>query len=206
MFLEKILAGILSVNCYVVGDDKSGKAAVIDPGGDADKIMKVLKDNGFELAYIILTHAHGDHIGGVAELQAMTKAPLYVHKKDLYILQNKNINYSAHMAMPEVELTTDNLLKDGDILPLGNASLRIIHTPGHSPGGICILVDKLLFTGDTLFSNSIGRTDLEGGDHNQLVKAIKKRLFVLDDDILVLPGHGPASRIGIEKLTNRYIR
>ena len=206
MFLEKIPAGILSVNCYLVGDDKSGKAAVIDPGGDSDKIIRVLEDNGFQLEYIILTHAHGDHIGGVSELQDITNAPLYIHQDDLYILKDKKKNYSSHMAMPEVEISTDNLLKDGDTLPLGDEVLKIIHTPGHSPGGICILVDNLLFTGDTLFSNSIGRTDLEGGDYDQLIQSIKSKLFVLDEEILVLPGHGPASRIGIEKLTNRYIR
>ena len=206
MFLDKIPAGVLSVNCYVVGDERSGKAAVIDPGGDADKIIKSLEENGYELEYIILTHAHGDHIGGVAELQAITKAPLYIHQDDLYILKDKSKNYSSHMAMPEVELSTENLLQDGTILPLGNESLRIIHTPGHSPGGICVLVDNLLFTGDTLFSNSIGRTDLEGGDYDQLIQSIKNKLFVLEEDILVLPGHGPASRIGIEKLTNRYIK
>lgn len=206
MFLEKIPAGVLAVNCYIIGDEKSSRAAVIDPGGDADKILQVLEDNGYELDYIILTHAHGDHIGGAQQLQDITKVPIYIHQDDLYILQDKSKNYSALMAMPGVEIHTDKLLKDGDSLPLGNETLNIIHTPGHSPGGICILVDNLLFTGDTLFSNSIGRTDLEGGDHEELIQSIKTKLFVLDDDILVLPGHGPASRIGIEKLTNRYVK
>lgn len=205
MFLHKIPAGVMEVNCYLIGDDSSGKAAVIDPGGDEDKIISALDENGFELVYIILTHGHGDHIGGVEELREKTGAPVYIHRDDLSMIKDKRKNYSASMGMA-VEFETDHFVADGDQLPLGGLKLEIIHTPGHSRGGICIKADQVLFTGDTLFSNSIGRTDLYGGNHEQLVNSIKEKLMILSDEITVFPGHGPATRIGIERLTNPYIK
>lgn len=206
MFLEKLAAGIYGVNCYILADDSTGKAAIIDPGGDADKVLSVLEDNELQLEYILLTHGHGDHIGGVKELMDRTNAPLYIHREDLYILQDKDKNYSSRMGDNPVELDTNNFLADGDILSLGQLKIRIIHTPGHTPGGVCILVNNLLFSGDTLFANSIGRSDLDGGNHDQLIQSIKDKLMDLDEEITVLPGHGPASRIGIEKLTNPFLR
>ncbi len=205
MFLHKIPVGVLDVNCYIIGDDPTGKAAAIDPGGDADKIVSLLEANNLELSYIILTHGHGDHIGGVKELQEKTGAPLYIHRDDLSMIKDKRKNYSVDMGM-SIELTTDHFVADGDKLSLGNLKLEIIHTPGHSRGGICIKVNQVLFTGDTLFSNSIGRTDLIGGNHEQLVQSIKEKLMILSDEITVFPGHGPATRIGIERLTNPYIK
>ncbi|KAB3527667.1 MBL fold metallo-hydrolase [Alkaliphilus serpentinus] len=205
MFLEKLSVGIYGVNCYIIADDATGKATVIDPGGDSDKILKVLEENELDLSFIILTHGHGDHIGGVKGLMDETNVPLYIHRDDLYIIQDKDKNYSSRMGTNPVELDAENFLIDGDLIKLGNLDLKIFHTPGHTPGGVCILVDHYLFTGDTLFANSIGRSDLEGGNHNQLIQSIKDKLMVLDDEITVLPGHGPASRIGIEKLTNPFI-
>ncbi|KAB3537280.1 MBL fold metallo-hydrolase [Alkaliphilus pronyensis] len=206
MILEKVAAGIYGVNCYIIGDEKTSKAAVIDPGGSSDKILQVIEENDLELEYILLTHGHGDHIGGVEKIQEKTGVPLYIHEADLYILKDKNKNYSSSMGANPVELTTESFIKDNDTLELGELKLKIIHTPGHTPGGVSILVENILFTGDTLFANSIGRSDLEGGNHNQLIKSIKTKLMALDDEITVLPGHGPASRVGIEKLTNPYIR
>ncbi|SCZ07212.1 MBL fold metallo-hydrolase [Alkaliphilus peptidifermentans] len=206
MIIEKIAAGVYGVNCYIIGDEKTNKAAVIDPGGDGDKILKIIEDNDLELEYILLTHGHGDHIGGVKEIQDKTNAPLYIHEADLYILKDKSKNYSSHMGTNPVELSTDKFLKDDDIIELGELKLKIIHTPGHTPGGVSILVDQYLFTGDTLFANSIGRSDLDGGNHDQLIHSIQTKLMGLNDEITVFPGHGPATRIGIEKLTNPYIR
>jgi len=205
MLLEKIPAGPLSVNCYVIGDDRTNKAAVVDPGGDADKIIKFLEENELELEYIILTHAHGDHIGGIPGLMEKMSVPVYLHKEDLFILKDMEKNYSKQMGMT-YELETESFLADGDELSLGDLKLKIIHTPGHTPGGICILVENFLMSGDTLFANSIGRSDLVGGDHNQLIDAIKSKLMILNEEIMVLPGHGPASRIGIEKLTNPFLK
>ncbi len=206
MFLEKIPAGAYAVNCYVVGDDKTSKAAVIDPGGDVDKIISVLENNDFELEYIILTHAHGDHIGGLMELREKTGAPVYMHKNDLYMLKDSNINLSISINGKKIETEPDFFVNDGDILDLGDLKLSIIHTPGHTQGGICIQVDNILLSGDTLFANSIGRSDLDGGNHNQLIDSIKNKLLILDEEITVLPGHGPATTIRIEKITNPYVR
>ncbi len=206
MLLEKIPAGVYGVNCYVIADEKTNKAAVIDPGGDADKIINFIEENELELEYIILTHAHGDHIGGVEGIQKKLNTAVYLHEADLYILKDKNKNYSASMGGAGCEIDTDKFVVDGQELLLGELKMQIIHTPGHTPGGICIKVENILFTGDTLFSNSIGRTDLEGGSYEEIVNGIKTKLMVLDDEITVLPGHGPATRIGIEKLTNPYIK
>ncbi|SES73418.1 Glyoxylase, beta-lactamase superfamily II [Natronincola peptidivorans] len=206
MFLEKVIAGVYGANCYVIADEKTNEAAVIDPGGDADKIMEVLQKNELDLRYILLTHGHGDHIGGVQELKEKTNAPVYVHKGDLNLLQDKNKNYSALMGGPVIEMTADSFLEDGSVLTLGDLKLKIIHTPGHTRGGVCIHVNNNVFTGDTLFANSIGRTDLVGGDFDIIIQSIKEKLFTLDDDSIVFPGHGPASSIGIEKTTNPFIK
>lgn len=206
MFLEKIPAGVYAVNCYVIGDDKTNKAAVVDPGGDVDKIIEVLEDNDFKLEYIILTHAHGDHVGGVEELREKTGAPVYMHKDDRNMLKNSRINHSVSISGIKVETEADHFVKDGDSLELGTIMLSIIHTPGHTQGGICVQVENVLLSGDTLFANSIGRSDLEGGNQEQLIESIKNKLFTLNEELTVLPGHGPATTIRIEKLTNPYVR
>ncbi len=208
MFLERIPAGIYAVNCYVLGDKVTNKALVIDPGGDVDRILKLLEDNDLKLEYIILTHAHVDHIGGVEELKNRAGVPVYMHRDDLYMLMDSVANQSVALGGPAVEAETDSFVKfveDGDKLELGELELSIIHTPGHTEGGISILVDRFIFTGDTLFASSIGRSDLEGGNEEKLMDSLRNKLFTLDDDLTVLPGHGPATTMRVEKTTNPYV-
>jgi len=206
MILEKLELGTLGANCYIIGDQKTREAAVIDPGGNPEIIMKVLEDKKLQLKYILLTHGHGDHIGGAKALNEMTNGLVFVHKKDLPLLQDKNKNYSVIMGGQPIEMDTDNFFDDGDILKLGDFDLKIIHTPGHTQGGVCIYVDNLLFSGDTLFANSIGRTDLDGGNYDEIIHSINTKLMNLPQDITVFPGHGPKTQIGIEKMTNPYVR
>ncbi|MBN4074861.1 MAG: MBL fold metallo-hydrolase [Alkaliphilus sp.] len=206
MILKKTEVGVYSANCYIIADEQSREGIIIDPGGDADKIMKFVKDNKLLIKYIVLTHAHGDHIGGVNEVLSETDAVLCVHKDDLFILKDRKKNFTSQMRGPIVEIRDAKLLEDGDVLQVGDMSFKIIHTPGHSPGGICIYIKDVLFTGDTLFANNIGRGDLIGGDEAQLIRSIKARLMELPDATTAYPGHGPATRIGIERMTNPYLK
>lgn len=205
MFLKKMELGSLKANCYIIANSDTKYAAIIDPGDAIDKIINTIEENNLKVKYIILTHGHCDHIGAAEELKNITNAPIYVHKNDLALLEDKNKNYSAMIGRKVVEFSTDNFLEDGDILKLGNLQLEILHTPGHTQGGICIYVDDIVFTGDTLFANSIGRTDFVGGDYNQIIDSINTKLMVLSDYVRVLPGHGPESNIGVERSTNPFI-
>ncbi|AOY76952.1 MBL fold metallo-hydrolase [Clostridium formicaceticum] len=206
MILERLSVGVYGANCYIIGDEKTDEAAVVDPGGDADKILKVLEDKGLHLKYILLTHGHGDHIGGLKELKEKTNAPIYLHEEDHAMLQNSNKNFSSRMGGPVIEMTADHFLEEGDSLKVGELTLNIIHTPGHTQGCVCIHIEDIILTGDTLFANSIGRTDLDGGNHQQIIKSIKDKLMTLDENTTVFPGHGPATQIGVEKTTNPYIK
>ncbi|SHJ51015.1 MBL fold metallo-hydrolase [Paramaledivibacter caminithermalis] len=206
MYLERIPAGIYAANCYLMACEKTSKAAVIDPGGDADYILKKINKNVLEVEYIILTHGHGDHIGGVQEIKEKTGAKVLIHRDDDYLLKSAEKNLSKIMSGPDVAFKADQLLKDGDIIKLGELELKIIHTPGHTPGGICIKVEDILITGDTLFANSIGRTDFEGGSFEKIIRSIKNKLLIYDDSTKVLPGHGPESTIGKERVSNPFLR
>lgn len=205
MIIERIPAGIYAVNCFIIGCEETKNAAVIDPGGDAEDIMKYIDEHGLTLQYILLTHGHGDHIGGIPDIKAKKDVPVFIHEGDASMLRNANINLSKLMSGPDIEIIPDRLLKDGEMIKLGALELHIIHTPGHTPGGICIKVNDILFTGDTLFANSIGRTDFEGGSFEQIIDSIKSKLLVYDDQTKVFPGHGPVSTIGRERIANPFI-
>lgn len=198
--------GILQTNCYVVFDEKSKETAVIDPSGDFPELKSCIENNGLKVKYIIITHGHGDHIGALKELKDYSGANVYMHKEDSDMLKSKAKNLSNVMGGTTVEMSADKFLEDGDVLELGETKLSVIHTPGHTRGGISIYCDKMLFSGDTLFRYSIGRTDFSGGSFTEIIDSIRNKLFSLPDDTSVYPGHGPSTTILAEKLGNEFVK
>jgi len=208
MFLKRLVIGALETNCYLIACVKTKKAAVIDPGGEegTDLILNLLQKNNFNLKYIINTHGHIDHIAGNNSLKAKTEALLLIHRLDADMLVDANKNFSSLMGKEICSPPADKFLEEGDEITLGILKLTVIHTPGHTPGGISLVLDNIVFTGDTLFAESIGRTDLPGGSYQDLQKSIKEKLLVLSDDTIIYPGHGPDSTIGEERRKNPYIK
>ncbi|HZK33251.1 MAG TPA: MBL fold metallo-hydrolase [Tissierellaceae bacterium] len=205
MEIIRVTAGVYGVNCYIVYDNTK-EGIVVDPGGDADEILEIIKEKEINIKYIVLTHGHGDHIGGLVELKNTLKVPIMIHGEDRTMLADGSKNLSPTMAMGRVEVEPDILLKDGDIIKMGNQEILVIHTPGHTKGGIALKVQDNIITGDTLFTGSIGRTDLLGGDYSQLIESIKEKLFIYPDETKVYPGHGPSSTIGREKVANPFLK
>jgi len=203
MKVKKIAKGMLSANCYILYKDS--EAVVIDPGVKAKVIIEFLKENKLSLKYIIFTHGHIDHILYAKELKNETNAEIVVHYLDNELLVDSYKNGAYLFGLNNKFENGDILVRDGDQLIFSNIKLDIIFTPGHTPGGICIRYKEQLFSGDTLFYMSIGRTDLGMGDHEQLIDSIKNKLFVLSDSTIVYPGHGKNTTIGDEKRENLYI-
>ncbi|HZH93092.1 MAG TPA: MBL fold metallo-hydrolase [Tissierellaceae bacterium] len=204
MIVKRLQAGVYAANCYIIHTE-DGDGLVVDPAGDVDEIVKYLEDRSVKVGAIVLTHGHGDHIGGVLELKELLDVPVMVHSDDEDMVKNSALNLSTSMPMGEVNFKPDILLNDGDEIPLGDRAVKVIHTPGHTKGGVCILVDGILITGDTLFQGSIGRTDLYGGDFDTLMISIVEKLMILPDDTVVYPGHGGPSTIGVERRNNPFI-
>jgi hydroxyacylglutathione hydrolase len=200
--LKSFVVGPLETNCYVVVDPVTKEACLIDPGADPAVIKDYLRKNGLELRFIINTHGHGDHIAANSQF----KAPVYIHRLDGDFLTDTGLNLSGMFISGITSPKASRLLDDGDIIALGNLKLKVIHTPGHSPGSISVKVDGAVFTGDALFAGGIGRTDFAYGDTDLLMKSISKKLFTLDDNTVVYPGHGSHSTIGEEKRSNPFFR
>jgi hydroxyacylglutathione hydrolase len=200
MKIKKVVAGIYGANCYILMDKNTKEAVVIDPGGDVDDIARAIDAIGAKVKYILLTHGHIDHTSGVAELKTITNAVVCMNKAD-----DDLITKGEHLFGPLIEGGADKLLKQGDIIKISNLELTCIDTPGHTPGGMCFLVENCVFTGDTLFAGSIGRTDFTGGDFNTIITSIKSKLLCLQEDTIVYPGHGACSTINNEKLKNPFL-
>lgn len=205
MKIEKILEPSFGENMYILVDEETKKCAVVDPGGAEDKILSYIKNNGLTLEYILLTHGHGDHIGAVKSIREKTGAKVVAHTDEKELLNDNRKNLSCMMPHcgPQ-ELDADIYVNDKEKLTLGNLKLSFIHTPGHTKGGMCIRVNDDMFTGDTLFAGSIGRTDFIGGSYKELEKSLKK-LSKYENDVKIHPGHGPSSTLGIEKTSNPYM-
>lgn len=206
MEIIRIPAGVYAANCYIIYSKTTKDGIIVDPGGDAEDLVSYIKRNGLNIKHIILTHGHGDHIGGIIGLKESLGSTVMIHEDDREMLLDGSKNLSTTMAMGTIEVEPDVLLKDGDIIEFGDLKAEIIHTPGHTKGCICIKVGENIITGDTLFSGSIGRTDLFGGDYDSIISSIKEKLMIYSDEIQIFPGHGAPSTIGRERKTNPFLR
>lgn len=207
MTFDVVVVGPLGVNCFVLGCEVTGQGVVVDPGGDVEQIMAVVSQRKLTIGAIINTHGHFDHVGGNRRLQEMTEAELLIHPADEPLLDKVASVAGMYGLQAENSPAPDRLLEDGMLLSFGNQQLRVIHTPGHTPGGCCLYLEseQKLISGDTLFADGVGRTDLPGGSHEQLVTSIRSRLFTLPPQVQVWPGHGPATTIGHEQHHNPYL-
>lgn len=204
LMMKQFYTGPLYVNTYLVYDNETKDAFIVDPGGVSPALTSFIEMNKFKVNFIILTHGHADHIGGAEEYRDKFKAPIYAHRDEQEMLASPEYNSSRALFGKSISFMADKWLSDGDKIPFAGKELKIMHTPGHSPGGICILVDKWLFSGDTLFAGSVGRTDFPLCSHIALFDSIRDKLFVLDEDVEVYPGHEGSTTIGNEIRYNPF--
>lgn len=208
MFHKILPVGVLQCNCSIVGDEQSHEAMVIDPGDQIEEILAILRQENLSLKYIVVTHAHIDHIGGAMKLKAATGAPILLNQNDLALMKMLDVQATWVGMRPPGQVQVDESVADGQSLKIGNINSTVIETPGHTEGSICILFpqEKKLIAGDTLFAGSIGRTDLPGGSFDKIMRSLRTRLLALPDDTEVVPGHGPLTSIGEERETNPFLR
>lgn len=206
MSIQTHVIGPLQNNTYVVVDDASRRAAVIDPGMECEPVLERVRSDGLTLEAVILTHGHFDHIFGTQLFRAASPAPILMHAADLPLLDEagETARYFGFTA-PAVP-RPDRLVRDGEAIKVGGLELKVLETPGHTPGGISLLLEEMVFVGDALFAGSVGRTDLAGGSHELLLRSIRAKLLTLPDQTTVYPGHGPATTIGVERRDNPFLQ
>lgn len=205
LIIKDLVVGPLMANCFIFGCNKTKEAVVIDPGGDADRILLSLADSELKVKYIINTHGHFDHVCGNGKMKDATGADILIHPLDAPMLGMLSSNAAVFGISVENSPPCDQTIEEGETISFGNISLKVLHTPGHTPGGISLYTDGIVFVGDTLFAGSIGRTDFPGGDFDTLISSIKTKLFDMEDDMRVLSGHGPETSIGSEKRFNPFV-
>lgn len=209
MIVKQLIVGNMSVCSYIIGCEKTGKGAIVDPGGDENLILAEAEKMGLEVVYIIATHGHPDHVCGNRTIKEATNGEIIMHEDDAdFFEQPETQNYFSMLGM-EASPPTEIKVKEGDIIELGEEKIQVIHTPGHTPGGMCLYCAPDLLTGDTLFVGGLGRTDFPGGSYNDLIDSINTKLLILPEETIVWPGHGyggSRSTIGEEKRSNPYLR
>jgi len=206
MDIKFFYSGPMSVNSYMCADEETKKGFIIDPGGPNPSIDKYMQEMGYNIEYIILTHGHGDHICGVPYYKDKFNAKIIGHHGDDFLFMDEKENLSKEFTGRAITFVPDRYVNDGEIIKVSNIDIKVIHTPGHTPGGISLLVENFLFSGDTLFAQSIGRTDFKNGSFPELKKSIQKKLYVLPDDTQVMPGHMGSTTIGDEKKYNMFVK
>jgi len=204
MIVNKLVVGPFASNCYIVGSESNREGMIIDPGDEAQKILKKVEELKLDIKSIILTHGHIDHIGALKEVEEATKAQVTIHGDDAGLLQGQALSTIFGISYPTPP-SPDRLLKGGDSIDIGALHFLVVHTPGHTRGGICLLGGGVVFTGDTLFNYGIGRSDLPGGNYNQLMNSLNTKLMVLPDNTIVYPGHGPDTTIEAERRANPFL-
>ena len=205
MIVKTLAVGPIMANCFVLGCEKTAEAAVIDPGDEPDRILATLADNNLAAKLIINTHGHFDHVGANRKLKEATGAPILIHALDTPMLSQLASSAAAWGMVAENSPPPDREIEDGDQVNFGDITLTVLHTPGHTPGGISLYTDTEVFVGDTLFAGSIGRTDFAGGSFETLKNSIQQKLFTLNEDLVVYPGHNNPTTIGTEKRTNPFV-
>jgi glyoxylase-like metal-dependent hydrolase (beta-lactamase superfamily II) len=206
MIFERLAVGPLQCNCYILGDERTREALVIDPGDEAGRILAVIGRHRLTVRAIVQTHAHFDHVGATAPLREATGAEVCLHPDDRQLYDHLPMQ-AEWFGLPAPEATTiTRWCEDGDEIKAGSVSLGVLHTPGHTPGSVCLGASGLLFSGDTLFCGGVGRTDLWGGSYEQLMASLQQRLLALPEETMVYPGHGPESTIGRERRTNPFLQ
>jgi len=206
MKIETIPVSSFAMNCYLIVDPESGEAIYIDPGADSDLLIEKILSRKLDLKFVINTHCHVDHTAEVSNVINYFKVPFYIHKGDLSLLDNLQEQGNFFGLNVRETPKISDFVEEGNSFEFGKLTASILHTPGHSPGGISVKIEDSVFVGDCLFMDSIGRTDLPGGDYNQLITSIKTKLLTLDDSTIVYPGHGPSTTIGRERENNPFLQ
>lgn len=208
MIIKSLVVGPFAANCYIVASSTTKQGMIIDPGAEAEEILKTVQKMGLSISLIAITHAHIDHVGALREVQQRTNAQFAVHEAEKGFLFAAPMRMLTSLGISPVKAPRrpDRLLKDGDRIDIGDLQFQVLYTPGHSAGGICLSGHGTVFSGDTLFNLGVGRTDFPGMSHERLIKSIQEKLMVLPDDTIVYPGHGPPTTIGDERRGNPFLQ
>ena len=204
--VDTLVVGPIEENCYVLKDEETNEGVIIDAGDNGKEILAYVKDNGIDVKLLVNTHGHWDHIGAVDVLRDALGVQLAIHRADAPMLTASEEEMAVYSVFVGKKKPAEILLEDGDVISFGKSSLKVIHTPGHTKGGICLYGGGCLFSGDTLFASSVGRTDLPGGDYHEILHSVNVALAQVADETKVYPGHGPASRMGRERRCNPYLQ